>query len=70
MPNCFLIQIVASESTPDKEAEFNRWYTDVHVPMLFEFEGVKQVSRYMRKGDNEQCPKYLCCSFDFHLLQR
>ena len=59
MPNNFLIQIVASESTPEKEAEFDRWYTDVHVPMLFEFEGVKQASRYRRKGDNEQCAKYL-----------
>ena len=59
MPNNYLIQIVASESTPEKEAEFNKWYTDVHVPMLFEFEGVKQVSRYRRQGDNEQCAKYL-----------
>ena len=59
MPNNYLIQIVASESTPEKEAEFDKWYTNVHVPMLFEFEGINQASRYRRKGDNEQCPKYL-----------
>jgi hypothetical protein len=37
-----IIQIVASQSTPEKEAEFNRWYSDVHVPMFFGYEGLKR----------------------------
>ena len=59
MPNNKVIQIVASESTPEKEAEFNKWYTEIHVPMLIGYEGVKQASRYQRIGDDEQSAKFL-----------
>lgn len=59
MPNNKVIQIVASESTPEKEAEFNKWYTEVHVPMLIGYKGVKQASRYQRIGDDEQGAKFL-----------
>jgi uncharacterized protein (TIGR02118 family) len=59
MANNVIIQIVASESTPEKEAEFNRWYTEVHVPMLFEYKGIKRSSRYQCIDDNERSAKYL-----------
>ena len=59
MPNYKIMQIVASESTPDKEAEFNTWYSEVHVPMLFAYEGLKRASRYQRIGDDEQGAKFL-----------
>ena len=54
-----IIQIVASQSTPDKEDEFNRWYNEVHLPMLFGFKGVKQASRYKYIGLPGDSPKYL-----------
>ena len=59
MPNNLLIQIVAAESTLEKDAAFDKWYTEEHVPMLFGFKGVKQASRYRLKGDNKQCARYL-----------
>jgi antibiotic biosynthesis monooxygenase (ABM) superfamily enzyme len=59
MPGHKLIQIVAAESTPEKDAAFEKWYTEVHVPMLFGYEGVKQVSRYRRKGDDKNLSKYM-----------
>ena len=59
MGNNMLIQIVASESSPEKEAEYNKWYMDKHIPMLFGYKGMKQVSRYQRISDNEECAKYL-----------
>ncbi len=59
MPSNFLIQIVAAESTPEKDAIFDKWYTEEHVPMLFKFPGVKQASRYRLKGDIANCAKYL-----------
>lgn len=59
MPGHRLIQIVAAESPPEKDALFEKWYTEVHIPMLFEYEGVKQVSRYRLQGDNKQCSRYL-----------
>lgn len=59
MPSHKLIQIVASESTPEKEAKFNKWYTEVHVPMFFEYKGLKQVTRYQLKGEDKNCAKFL-----------
>jgi hypothetical protein len=54
-----IIQIVASQSTPEKEEEYNRWYTGVHLPMLFGYEGVKRASRYCLLGGNGEHAKYL-----------
>lgn len=54
-----IIQIVASESTPEKEAEFNRWYSGVHVPMLFGYKGLKRASRYKRIGGDRKSASYL-----------
>ena len=54
-----IIQIVASQSTPEKEAAYNTWYSEVHVPMLFGFEGVKRASRYRLIGDDPDQAKYL-----------
>ncbi len=59
MPGNVIIQIVASQSTPEKEAEFNRWYSDVHVPMFFGYKGLKKASRYKRIGDDDRSAKYL-----------
>ena len=59
MPANKMIQIVASESTPEKEADFNKWYNDVHIPMLMGYKGVKQASRYQRIGDDELGAKFL-----------
>lgn len=59
MANNLIIQIVASQSSPEMEDEFNRWYTDVHVPMLFRYQGVKQASRYRRIDDDDKSSKYL-----------
>jgi antibiotic biosynthesis monooxygenase (ABM) superfamily enzyme len=59
MPSHKLIQIVAAESTPEKDAKFEKWYVEVHIPMLFGFEGVKEVNRYHLKGGDQQCSKYL-----------
>jgi len=54
-----IIQIVASQSTSEKEEEFNKWYTDVHVPMFFGFDGLKKAGRYQCIGDAGDNAKYL-----------
>ena len=54
MPNHKLMQIVASESTPEKEENFSRWYSEIHLPMLFGYNGVKRASRYKLVGDDVQ----------------
>ena len=59
MPGHKIMQIVASESTPEKEEEFSKWYSDVHLPMLFDYESVKRASRYKLMGDDENNAKFL-----------
>ena len=59
MPENLIIQIVASESTPEKEEEYNKWYTDVHVPMLFEYKGLKKAARYRLIDENKECARFL-----------
>jgi hypothetical protein len=49
-----IIQIVASESAPDKEEEFSYWYSEIHLPMLFDYKGVKRASRYQLIGDEDK----------------
>jgi heme-degrading monooxygenase HmoA len=59
MPSHKLIQVVAAESSPEKDAKFEKWYTEVHIPMLFKYEGVKEINRYRLKGNDKQCSKYM-----------
>ncbi len=54
-----IILIVANEPSADKEAEYNEWYTEKHIPMMFRFHGMKKASRYRLAGDNEDVSKYL-----------
>jgi hypothetical protein len=53
------ILIVANEPSPGGEGEYNRWYNEEHVPMMFEFKGMQKASRYHLMGDNKQCSRYL-----------
>ena len=54
-----MVQIVASESSPEKEAEYDAWYTDIHIPMLFGYKGIKKVSRYLLVGEDEEMSRFL-----------
>ena len=54
-----IIQIVASQSSHADDEAWNKWYTEVHVPMLFGFKGVKRASRYKLIGDDPVQAKYL-----------
>jgi heme-degrading monooxygenase HmoA len=59
VPENRIIEIVAAESTPEKEAEFNRWYTEEHVPMLMGAKSIKQAARYRRIGDDAGLSKFI-----------
>ena len=53
------ILIVANEPAAGREDEYNEWYTEKHVPMMFRFRGLKKASRYRLSGENKECSKYL-----------
>jgi hypothetical protein len=54
-----VILIVANEPSVEREAEYNEWYTDRHVPMMFKFKGMKKASRYRLSGENKEGSRYL-----------
>jgi antibiotic biosynthesis monooxygenase (ABM) superfamily enzyme len=54
-----LILIVANEPNPEREAEYNKWYDEKHIPMMFRFKGMKKASRYRLSGDGKEISRYL-----------
>jgi antibiotic biosynthesis monooxygenase (ABM) superfamily enzyme len=57
-----ILYIVATETTPDKEEKFNKWYDEVHVPMLLGYRGIKNATRYKiinDMGENKGQATYL-----------
>lgn len=54
-----VINIVATECVPADEAKFNKWYNEVHIPMLMKFKGIKKVTRYKVLDDGKGKGQYL-----------
>ncbi len=51
-----IVNIVATECPTAEEAVFNKWYNDIHIPMLMKFKGIKKVTRYKVMEDvKEKC---------------
>jgi len=59
MAKGMVLNIVATECAADVEAEFNKWYNEVHIPMLFKFKDMKKVGRYQLTGESPGQAKYL-----------
>jgi antibiotic biosynthesis monooxygenase (ABM) superfamily enzyme len=60
MAKARILNIVATECPPEDDAKFNKWYNEVHIPLLFKYKGLKKVTRYQRMGDGGgQGAKYL-----------
>ncbi|MHB8105500.1 MAG: EthD family reductase [Dehalococcoidales bacterium] len=54
-----IINIVATECAPKNEAKFNKWYNEVHIPMLMKFKGIKKVTRYNITEAKAPKPRFL-----------
>jgi uncharacterized protein (TIGR02118 family) len=59
MAKARLLNIVATECPPKNDAKFNKWYDEVHIPMLFKFKGMKKVTRYRIMEDIKEKARYL-----------
>jgi heme-degrading monooxygenase HmoA len=53
------LNIVGTECQAQDEAAFNKWYNEVHIPMLLKYKGLKKVTRYKVMGDVKDQAKYL-----------
>ena len=54
-----MINIRAIQCQPEFDEKFNKWYEEVHIPMLFKSKEVKEVTRYKLIDGTEEDPKYL-----------
>ena len=59
MENKAVINVVATRCRPEVEEKFNKWYDEVHIPLLFKFKGMKEVTRYKILKDTGEYPTYL-----------
>ena len=59
MTNEPVINVVATQCKPEDEEKFNKWYNEVHIPMLMKFKGISEVTRYKLPKDSDEYPKYL-----------
>ena len=54
-----VINMVATECQPEVEEAFNKWYDEVHIPMLFKYKGMTKVTRYKILNKTGEFPSYL-----------
>lgn len=54
-----VINVVATQCRPEVEAKFNKWYDEIHIPLLFKFKGMKKVTRYKILRESGEYPAYL-----------
>lgn len=55
-----VINMVSTECQPEVEEKFNKWYDEVHIPLLFKYKGMKKVTRYKILNKTGEFPTYLC----------
>ena len=53
------VNIVGTECAPEYEDKFNKWYNEVHIPLVLKAKELKKVTRYRLMGDNKEHAKYL-----------
>ena len=59
MESNLVINIVATRCQPEVEAKFNKWYDEIHIPLLFKFPGMTRVTRYKTLRETEEESTYL-----------
>jgi antibiotic biosynthesis monooxygenase (ABM) superfamily enzyme len=51
MAKARFLNLVGTECVSGDEVNFNKWYNEVHIPMLLKYKGLKKVTRYKLAGD-------------------
>jgi antibiotic biosynthesis monooxygenase (ABM) superfamily enzyme len=59
MAKAKILNIVATECAPENDAKFNKWYNEVHIPMLMKYKGIKKVTRYRIIEEKAARPRFL-----------
>ena len=53
------INIVGTACPPQDEERFNKWYNEVHIPLLCKYKGLKGVTRYKIASQSAGAAQYI-----------
>jgi antibiotic biosynthesis monooxygenase (ABM) superfamily enzyme len=59
MADKLIINIVTTQCQPQDVEKFNKWYNEVHIPMLLKFKKLKGVARYQTVSESSNTPQYI-----------
>ena len=54
-----VLNIVTTQCKPEEEERFNKWYNEVHVPMLLKFGRIRHAGRYKVISEKTALPRYI-----------
>lgn len=54
-----VLNIVITQCQPQEEERFNKWYNEVHVPMILKFGRIQQAARYKVISEKTALPQYI-----------
>jgi hypothetical protein len=54
-----MLHVVITEPPAKDDEKFNKWYNEVHIPMLLKIKKLKSVTRYKVAGDPSQAAQYV-----------
>ncbi|HEX7474695.1 MAG TPA: EthD family reductase [Dehalococcoidales bacterium] len=54
-----IVNIVTTQCLAQDESRFNKWYNEVHIPMLMKYKGVKAVARYKTTSEKSEKPMFI-----------
>lgn len=65
MPDKPVIDILEAHYRTEDEEKINKWYHEVHIPILFKSKKLREVARYKVIGDSPDSVRYLTiCKYD------
>jgi quinol monooxygenase YgiN len=53
------IHLVEVDCIPEIEDKYNKWYNEVHIPLILKYDGVLRATRYRLINGPPEQPKYL-----------
>ena len=67
MPSKPIVNVVMTKCKPEDEAKFNKWYDEVHIPMLMKSKKLLRTARYKVLETGKQ-PSFMAI-YDFASLK-
>jgi uncharacterized protein (TIGR02118 family) len=59
MPGKSIVNVVTTQCQPEDAVKFNKWYDEVHIPMLLKSKKVLGVARYQAVAEKGKPPRFM-----------